>query len=151
MNLLIKKGRHYATLLTHLKFFPFIAFNVKAIQATVKITKEMISYNPEPNCVDDSNKIFGINKDLFSHHHKNSFRISWITTEDNLIKFVRYNYINGEKQSEILKETYKEGDEVIITNTLPYKIFMGRKLFPYYGGDCFAPHDIKLKVKIKYL
>jgi hypothetical protein len=119
----------------------------------------MISVNTEKDCIKDSNKIFGLNKNLFSHHHKDSFRISYIThpkgtlngIDYDCVQFVEYDYINSVRISNELTEYYKVGDIAVINHKLPYTIKIGRKLFPYHGGTCVAKHDIMLKCKIEYL
>ena len=49
-----------------------------------------------------------------------------------------------------LEGNYNIGDVVTITHKLPEKVRIGRKLYPYYGGNCKPKKDIKLKVDLKY-
>lgn len=113
----------------------------------------------------DINKLLGFS-DCGSHHQTNSARFGWNWYEDQLNVYA-YCYINGVRQYKKLsslalnkqhhlkmyvedKKYYFEVNGVL--DSMPrfcsgYTI-SGYQLFPYFGGDETAPHDIFVSIKI---
>ncbi len=116
----------------------------------------------------DVNKLLGF-ADCNSHHHKHSARFGWRWLEDQL-EILAYSYVNGER---IIKPVgfvgINESNDYRITLTKDeYEFQLGSfpvvtvdresdcekgayyMLFPYFGGNETAPHDITIKILIKY-
>ena len=116
----------------------------------------------------DINKLFGFS-DCNSNHHENSARFGWRWLEGEL-EIHAYAYVNGERIAKIigtvdlnkafdyqLKVTkdayvfYLQGyDKVEIErgNTCDKGLYY--MLFPYFGGNETAPHDILIRIKRNY-
>ncbi|MEM9895362.1 MAG: hypothetical protein AAF789_03255 [Bacteroidota bacterium] len=116
----------------------------------------------------DINKLYGFS-DCNSSHHENSARFGWRWLEGRLEIFA-YTYVNGDRISEYICSVplgqivqYEisfnehfyffqvEGYETIkiergdsCTRGLYYR------LFPYFGGDEVAPHDIAIRIRNIY-
>jgi hypothetical protein len=109
----------------------------------------------------DVNKLIGISDGGL--HQKNSARFGWRWVNNNL-EILAYTHYNGnfyfEKITDI--EIGKEYDCILILDdkytficdgkivTMPRWMDFKTKnyyLWPYFGGDLEAPHDIKIKVK----
>lgn len=118
----------------------------------------------------DTNKLVGIG--YLPHHHKNSARFGWrYWTERKEIELSAYCYVNGRRViqhicfCEIGKEyriklqvlansyyfdVYEQGS-VKAAGVVFVDHFNRRKLkyglWPYFGGNQVAPHDIKIELK----
>ena len=118
----------------------------------------------------DINKLFGLS---YGYHHTNSVRFGWrsVGYAGNKIDIVAYCYVNGQRVKDVGRYTFLT---MIQTNklytfsikTLPTKYTLsvsdqsgliasksithdtlpdyGYYLFPYFGGDCVAPHNIDI-------
>ena len=113
----------------------------------------------------DINKLMGFS-DCNSHHHENSARFGWRWLNDSL-EIHAYVYNDGERSSEYI-------GIVELNETFAYEISMNRDyyvfslegsepvhmertngctkglyymLFPYFGGNETAPHDILIKIQ----
>ncbi|MFT2007706.1 hypothetical protein ACMA1I_03455 [Pontibacter sp. 13R65] len=111
----------------------------------------------------DINKLYGFS-DCGSLHQSNSARFGW-RWYNNKLEIHAYTYYNGTRKSALIStvalgQTYtyelerQEGRYVFKVNgeqvTLPracYDQADGYMLYPYFGGDEVAPHDIKIVVK----
>jgi hypothetical protein len=111
----------------------------------------------------DINKLFGIS-DCGSEHHTNSARFGWRWYK-NRLEIHAYTYKNKVRQSEFIgtvelgqKATYEirleDEQYVFLLNdkkvTLPRACTgeaNGYQLYPYFGGDETAPHDIKINIR----
>ncbi|MEQ8473529.1 MAG: hypothetical protein RIC35_20195 [Marinoscillum sp.] len=113
----------------------------------------------------DINKLMGFS-DCNSVHHVNSARFGWRWLDD-LLEIHAYVYVNGERFSELVgvvplnepssyeiaitKETYRfklnELDEVVMPRGSTCDQGAYYMLWPYFGGDETAPHDIKIKIQ----
>lgn len=114
----------------------------------------------------DINKLLGF-ADCNSHHHENSARFGWRWLNDSL-EIMAYCYADGERitekvgnlelnepgyfQIQLTEDTY-----LFTLNTLPTVNIIRENicqqgsyymLWPYFGGDEVAPHDIKIKLKV---
>jgi len=119
----------------------------------------------------DINKIFGIS---FGYPHDDSIRLGWVPCkgEPTLFELYAYYYNQGERKSMLLgKHRYHleiqcemsfipNGNEIIMwivdyaDNTkqcynIPFvfpEFKHGYLLYPYFGGNNKAPHDMKIEV-----
>jgi len=115
----------------------------------------------------DINKLMGFS-DCNSMHHENSARFGWRWAEDQLQIFA-YVYQNGQRTTEFMgTANIGIGDhyQIVIEDdhyTFSFgetikKIKRGAQcntglyymLFPYFGGNETAPHDINIMVKINW-
>ena len=111
----------------------------------------------------DVNKLWGVS-DCGKHHSENSIRFGWRWLDDNLeilwyrrhanlfsfetITIVPLNETNYMNLS-IKEDSYElsvNGVTTIISRPCS-KDFKRYKLYPYFGGDEQAPHNIKIKIK----
>jgi hypothetical protein len=113
----------------------------------------------------DINKLYGLS-DCNSQHHQNSARMGWRWV-NNKLEIHGYAYKNssptakselitaiplGQKVNmsiEMLDSTYlfRVNDKFVELSRGCNGIGEGYKLYPYFGGDENAPHDIIIKVK----
>lgn len=111
----------------------------------------------------DINKLYGMS-DGNSHHHTNSARFGW-RWYNNRLEILAYTYTNKERNFEVidtveLNKTYvyelrlEDYKYVFLLNgkriEMP-RAFTGKgeglQLFPYFGGDEVAPHDVKIVIR----
>lgn len=156
---IIPKGKHSQGI-----DLQFLQSNVLSFQAIFNETAIYESKIPENQW--DINKLLGF-ADCNSHHHQHSARFGWRWLDDNLEIFA-YCYADGERMSEMIGilDLNKPGDfrleltddaYVFTLNHFP-AVTMPRKntcdkgayymLWPYFGGDEVAPHDIDIRLKI---
>ena len=153
----IKKGSHYADnretgeiKTTKLSFS--VLFDSSAVYQTIDPVNQF-----------DINKLYGLS-DCNSAHHSNSARMGWCWV-NNQLEIHAYGYKNGLRNSEFITAIPigKPVDMSIEMNDSTYLLKVGDKfaelprgcsgqgsgykLFPYFGGDETAPHDIVVKVK----
>ncbi|KAA9346099.1 hypothetical protein [Adhaeribacter soli] len=111
----------------------------------------------------DINKLYGL-ADCNTAHHSNSARMGWRWV-NNQLEIHAYVYKNGKRNEdlitavpigqpvkmsiEMLDSTYifKVGDKFTELARGCSGQGTGYKLYPYFGGDETAPHEIKVKVK----
>jgi hypothetical protein len=153
----IQKGNHYADArvtgevkTTKLRFQ--VIFDSTAVYKTI-----------DPNNQFDINKLYGFS-DCNTFHQMNSARMGWCWA-NNQLEIHAYGYHNGIRDSKLIKAiAIGKPAEMSITLTDSTYVFQvedkieslpractgtssGYKLFPYFGGDEVAPHDIIVKVK----
>jgi len=158
---IISEGRHSS------------GINIEELQSTTlrfsTIFDESAIYETkDPVNQHDINKLLGFS-DCNSHHHKHSARFGWRWLNDSL-DIHAYAYVNGERITERIGvvelnqaynyelsfsgNTYHFTLQGYPTVTIPresncdYGIYY--MLFPYFGGDERAPHDVSIKIKINY-
>lgn len=159
---ILKKGKHRSGF--------FANFHIKLFKLKYEIcfSKNCI-YNFGDIDDFDINKLFGIS---LGFHHKNSIRFGWNIDKD-LIAIHSYCYKNGErfmnKLISIPTETIHTFEININNDYYELKIFNQNKniigwskickqktinwgylLFPYFGGNKCAPHDMEIKMKRIY-
>ena len=164
----IHKGNHRSGLY----FKPH--YNLRELTYDVMFTDSCIYQLDKVNQF-DINKLFGLS---YGYHHTNSVRFGWrsVGYAGNKIDIVAYCYVNGQRVKDIGRHTFLT---MIQTNklytlkieTLPTKYTLsvsdkdgliahksishstlpnwGYHLFPYFGGDCVAPHDINIILQQK--
>ncbi|MDX5422996.1 MAG: hypothetical protein LPK14_12135, partial [Hymenobacteraceae bacterium] len=111
----------------------------------------------------DINKLYGLS-DCSTDHHTNSARFGWRWYE-NRLEIHAYTYLNTVRRSALIgtvalgaPATYelqlKDGEYLFILNgkrlALPRACTgkgEGYQLYPYFGGDETAPHDISIVIK----
>lgn len=116
----------------------------------------------------DTNKLVGFSE-CNSHHHENSARFGWRWRNDSL-EIAAYAYSGGERIIEEMgtislnKSAYfslQLTDEhyvftlnshppVKISRTKSCELGAYYMLWPYFGGDEVAPHDISIRIKMVY-
>jgi hypothetical protein len=121
----------------------------------------------------DINKLFGVS---FGQHHKNSIRIGWNSVGDGNINLYYYAYNNGNRSYSFIgtckmyvEQTIKieldfKRNVVQITNSVTGSeksvrtkeivfiypnLKVGYYLYPYFGGNRTAPHDMYIDLKIE--
>ena len=111
----------------------------------------------------DINKLYGFS-DCTSQHHRNSARFGWRWYNDRL-EILAYTYVHGERQSRFMGTvTLNEphaygialagGEYVFTLDGTVARMPRGcdgnggikYMLWPYFGGDETAPHDIRILV-----
>jgi len=148
-------------------------FKVESLQAETlaftAIFDESARYDTnDPVNQHDINKLMGFS-DCNAHHHANSARFGWRWLDENL-EIHAYVYNNGERQTEKIG-TIEIGQPAEFQLTLlsnnylftvngykPVEIDRNSKceiglyymLYPYFGGDEVAPHDISIQIKRNY-
>ena len=160
---IIKEGKHYS------KGFNFGFNKNNYLKFEAKFDNSCL-YSFNDNDIYDINKLFGYT--TMWYHHYQSARIGWRCLDGENIQLLTYSYNaghrhNGEhdflgqvKPNEIFtctiedkeyayKYTFeKEGEEPSIffdnkePDWFPFKYF----LFPYFGGNKTAPHDMKFYI-----
>ena len=158
INYTIKKGNHFcegndykAVETTEMKFV--VKFDSTAIYQTISAQNQF-----------DINKLFGF-ADNDKDHHQFSARFGW-RWSDNALRLFAYVYNDGIVISKELTSvaigaetvcTIKiTGAEYLFTvNDMQYKVLRtsttekakGYQLYPYFGGDEVAPHEINVFIK----
>lgn len=156
----IKEGKHYAS-----------GFNFGRHKFSKEVTYKFVL---GPECYyqkEQLNDKTGINKvggfGIGLNHHENSVRIGWqpdFEREDTSIKIYVYLYNNGVRYDYYISNIYtcevhkikfsftELCNQLIVeVNSQPFYIPEhyfpakdGLKLFPYFGGNSTAPHDMKI-------
>jgi hypothetical protein len=152
----IPKGKHYSTYRVELMQSEVLDF-----QAKFDHTVEYQTQTEENQY--DINKLFGFS-DCNSHHQEHSARFGWRWVSDS-VEIFAYSYVDGERISELMGRTvpYQE-DNYLLSLTQDAYVYqfndhvfeIPRKhacdqgvyylLFPYFGGDETAPHDIHVYI-----
>lgn len=115
----------------------------------------------------DTNKLLGFS-DCNSAHHDNSARFGWRWLDDQL-EIIAYCYVNGvviieplaavplnepsQYELALLPEVYRftlNGKVHDVKRDAPCNTGVYYKLWPYFGGNEVAPHDITIKIKTEY-
>lgn len=155
---IIKKGNHYADqsalqVLYSSSIVASVMFDSSAIYTTVN------QYNQG-----DINKLIGFS-DCGTEHQQNSARLGWSWNGRNVIIYA-YSYVNTERISKPLgpvelnksfncsvkaENDYYYFQAGMYTDSIRRhcNAFTGSryKLFPYFGGDETAPHEISIVIK----
>lgn len=158
---IIKKGNHY----TEDRSVGIL--NSKSLHFKANLDSSCVYTTKNPTNQYDINKLFGFS-DCNSVHHENSARFGW-NWQNNKLNIFAYCYTNGNVKNQFITsiDLNKEYDYRISTDGNKYvftlddkTIIMDRgcsdnfskntrlKLYPYFGGDETAPHDIKILIKL---
>lgn len=142
----------------------FMPVQISQLNFIVRFDSTCIYTTQNPKNQGDINKLYGFS-DNSSAHHDYSARFGWRWNK-NEQSLQAYIYNDGKRSFtdlgiiEIGKE-YKcsiavEGDHYIfkvddkltaVPRASTSSIAVGYKLFPYFGGDEVAPHDINIYIK----
>lgn len=157
-NFLIKKNHHYCN-----NFNIGLTFKNK-IEYNIHFCKNCLYTLPDDD-IYDINKLFGISTSFY--HHYSSARIGWRCLDNENIELLTYTYDNWNRLESQLLGTVKceENFKAIITldnNMIIYELitdnysnkiiletsnkpfFIKYKLFPYFGGNKTAPHNMNI-------
>ncbi len=153
---LIKQGQHYS------KPNPTVFTSVSAIIFDAVFDSSCIYTLTNTSNQNDINKLYGFS-DCGTHHLENSARIGWRWSNDSLRIFA-FVHNNGEMiYTEI---TTADIDSVIhcritcLSSSYQFEVngkiaelprncsgkYSRYKLYPYFGGDEAAPHDIRIQI-----
>ncbi len=141
---LIEAGKHYSF------HFPMLVWDRNKMEITFKFDETAIYQTQSPNNQNDWNKLFGFSRGF---HHNNSVRLVWRWNPNiKRIEITDYYYTNGVRfYNKIPLLSINPGEErtlsISIANRNAFKL--GYILFPYFGGQETAPHDIKIMIKYK--
>lgn len=134
-----------------------------AMHFSVKFDSSAVYQTKDPVNQFDINKLYGLS-DCNTSHHENSARMGWCWV-DKQLQIHAYAYKNGHRKENFIT-AIPIGEEVkmsieMLDSTYIFKVAdkftelprgcsgqgTGYKLYPYFGGDETAPHEIKVKVK----
>jgi hypothetical protein len=120
------------------------------------------SYDPEN--IYDINKLYGFS-DCGTLHHENSARVGWLWN-GKMIELYAYCYVDSVRKSTLLGTTSigapaeltisVQNNQYLFTykgTTTPMprhctgSSIQGYRLYPYFGGDETAPHDVQVFIK----
>lgn len=135
-----------------------------SLRFVVIFDSSCIYTNVDPVNQADINKLYGFS-DCTTLHHANSARFGW-NWINGAIHIHAYCYVDSVRQYKELGAVSLNKEVNCSIETLPGKyvftlngkrdtmlrhctdsIANGIKLFPYFGGDEPAPHDIQIKIK----
>lgn len=135
------------------------------LKFVVKFDSSAIYKTIDPANQDDINKLFGFS-DNNAQHHEFSARFGWCWSIKNGLCLFGYIYNNSQRSSKFLgsislgeehncsikvtADSYiftLDGKSETMPRTSKTATGSGYKLFPYFGGDEFAPHNIKIAIK----
>jgi hypothetical protein len=130
----------------------------------VKFDSSAIYQTIDPANQDDINKLFGFS-DNNADHHQFSARFGW-RWSNNSLRLFGYTYNNGFRDSKELGIIAIGSENNCSIKVMPHQYLfslngsldsmkreslsveaIGYKLFPYFGGDEMAPHDINIWIK----
>ncbi|WP_299821900.1 hypothetical protein [uncultured Pontibacter sp.] len=152
----IKKGQHSSN-------SPHKSINTQLIRFEATFDSSAIYTSVKPENQADINKLYGVS-DCGSHHHTNSARFGWRWYNGKL-EILAYTYVNKKRDFKLIRsveigQTYKyelrlEDKQYVflvdgVKTVMPRNCSgagNGYQLYPYFGGDEVAPHDIKIAVK----
>lgn len=157
----IKSGKHYSNQWFY-KIFNSFFFKIKRLSYKVTFNKNCL-YTLNNNDKYDINKLFGFS---LGYHHIDSARFGW-SVNGNSVDIFCYCYIDGKRTSSFLlsvvpEKEYKftifglsdcyvflatDSDNQVkrkLINKTKSRNKWGYKLWPYFGGNQKAPHDMNI-------
>lgn len=156
----IKTGKHYST------------YDVELLQSDALTFYAYFDETAEYDLHDevnqwDTNKLFGFS-DCDSHHHEHSARFGWRWL-DGKIDILAYCYVSGERIIEKIGETMPnttnyyqikltdteyqftfDSETLSVPRNKPCDRGVYYLLFPYFGGNATAPHDVNIFIERIY-
>ncbi|MBL0745824.1 hypothetical protein [Chryseolinea lacunae] len=154
----IRAGDHYATG----RHAESLQWNVLRFEASFDQTA--IYQFDDAGFQDSKNKLMGFS-DCNSLHHQNSARFAWQWYHDQL-EIYAYCYVNGQRQEafmgvvqpgeiqryeiEITNHDYVfrfSDKEVHIARGSTCSVGVYQLLWPYFGGQMPAPHDVSIRIR----
>lgn len=143
---------------------PLVLVDAKSLKFIVHFDSTAIYINDVKKDRRDINKLYGFS-DNFSLHHRYSARFGWRWLNDRL-QLTAYCYNNGIRSFKEISniqlngfdtcEIKISGNEYIFSvneksismpRSAHGKNAVGYKLFPFFGGNEAAPHDINIYIK----
>ena len=143
---------------------PLVLFDAKSLKFIVHFDSSAIYVNDIKKDRRDINKLYGFS-DNFSLHHRYSARFGWRWLNDSL-QLTAYCYNNGMRSFKEICNIQLNGFDTcsikIYDNEYLFSVnekfismprsahgknAVGYKLFPYFGGNEVAPHDINIYIK----
>jgi len=156
---IIPKGQHYST---NSSYKPISNLSSQVFLVQFDTSAKYSTTNP--NNQSDINKLYGFS-DNNNSHHAFSARIGWRWL-NNKLELLGYVYndsimsyrligdysINTELRCEIQVKNSQylfsvNGNSISLPRNSLAPTAFGYQLYPYFGGDETAPHDIKIKIK----
>jgi hypothetical protein len=135
-----------------------------AMRFEVLFDSSCIYRNVIPENIYDINKLYGFS-DCGSTHHQNSARVGWLWN-GTAIELHAYCYVSGVRTSQLMgtlqpgratqisisvqpKQYVFEwnGKKTVMNRSCESDKMEGYQLYPYFGGDETAPHDIRVFIK----
>jgi hypothetical protein len=166
---LIKKGNHYASM-SFFEKIGAIGWNVKTLSLRFSFRKECWWAGPRNQDDLDQNKLGGIG--FGTNHHNNSVRLTWVPDFENngMIKVYGYTYdekkegqkfaityiksvhveetVSGKIESRDKSYFITVGDTTIKMDNIKSDPGLCFRLFPYFGGNNTAPHDMVIELEM---
>ena len=154
----ILKGNHYCDV-SAFKAISLTEQNLKVKFDSTALYKTLTEDNQ-----DDINKLYGFSEGM--DPHKNSARIGWSYNNDSLrlYAYVYNNYVLATQQITTCKigevfncsikvdkknYTFFVGDKsVTLERAVVTEVAEGYQLYPYFGGDETAPHNINIFISV---
>lgn len=155
----IKKNNHYP------ESGSYSSFNGKVLQFKTIFDSSAIYKTKLAANQNDINKLYGA-ADCGTHHHDNSARFGW-RWNGKTVEIFAYNYVNKARKFVKLGDAAigQENNYSISTDSKNYifkfnnkvttlsrhcstSSFSGYLLYPYFGGDETAPHDIRIHIRV---
>jgi hypothetical protein len=155
----ILKGQQYCDINS------FAKVEYEELKFVVKFDSSAIYRTINPENQADINKLFGFS-DNNAQHHQFSARFGWNWDLEQGLCLYGYIYNDGVRSAKLLGsvEIGKEhtcsikvagsnyiftlnGQSVTMPRTSPTAKATGYRLYPYFGGDEFAPHTIGIWIK----
>ncbi len=154
---IIGKGEHSST------GNSFKKLNTQKMRFEVTFDNSAVYTTIDPANQGDINKLFGLS-DCGNHHHTNSARFGW-RWYNNKLEIHAYTYIAASRHYEYITSiplnkpavcelTLDNGKYIFNVNGVQVSLPRGcngkmdsYQLYPYFGGDEVAPHEIKIHIK----
>lgn len=152
----IKQGQHCST-------HSFSKISVSNLRFKATFDSSAIYSTIDKNNQADINKLYGIS-DCNTLHQENSARFGWRWV-DNALEIHAYTYVNSKRSSKYITSVTFDQAFTYELNIAPEQYIFtvngvtitmerhcsgeasGYKLYPYFGGDETAPHDITILIE----
>ncbi|MHA4844167.1 hypothetical protein ACX0G7_08385 [Flavitalea antarctica] len=154
----IERGSHYSNR------NPVIAVDYRRQQFIAVFDSSAVYRTINPANQYDVNKLYGFS-DNNEHHHRNSARFGW-RWSDSALRIFAYVYNEGAMMTreigtitigtahqfeiEISQGSYiftLNEKKLVMSRTSRTHTGIGYKLYPYFGGDEAAPHDVRILIR----
>jgi len=154
----IRKGSHFSS------GNSFTQLHQKELRFQVIFDSSAIYKNIRPDNQYDINKLYGFS-DCSTLHHENSARFGW-RWNGKSVELHAYCYLDSIRYDRLLDTVSIGRTTELAIKLLPWQygfeinketrfvprhcsstIIEGYRLYPYFGGDETAPHDINIRIK----
>jgi hypothetical protein len=155
---LIPKDQHYAN------GSNLVFLDKQQMRFKVLFDSSCIYSTLYPKNAKDINKLYGFS-DCGSKHHESSARVGWVWN-GRAVELHAYCYANGVRSSKLMGSIAPgepaaitisvqpqqyifewKGSKTVMERSCSSDKIEGYQLYPYFGGDELAPHDIRVFVK----